>query len=171
MDFQELMQAYFRGERVEALFYLLPAGLLLLGVAATAISAERGGFAWGLAVPLALFGLVAIGIGATVGLRTPAQVAALERAYAEDPAAMVAEELPRMEKVNDGWPKYLALWAVLPLIGLGLRFGLSADWAHGIGSALVLVGAIGILVDGFAERRAQAYTDALEALASEHRAS
>ena len=37
MDFQELMQAYFRGERVEALFYLLPAGLLLLGVAATAI--------------------------------------------------------------------------------------------------------------------------------------
>ena len=95
MDFQELMQAYFRGERVEALFYLLPAGLLLLGVAATAISAERGGFAWGLAVPLALFGLVAIGIGATVGLRTPAQVAALERAYAEDPATMVAEEIGR----------------------------------------------------------------------------
>jgi hypothetical protein len=31
-----------------------------------------------------------------------------------------------------------------------------------VGPALVLVGAVGLLVDGFAERRAHAYTAALE---------
>ncbi len=36
-----------------------------------------------------------------------------------------------------------------------------------LGPALILVGAIGFLIDGFAERRAQPYTDALESLAAE----
>jgi lipoprotein signal peptidase len=73
-----------------------------------------------------------------------------------------------MKKVNDNWPIYLSTWTVLVLVGLGLRFGLKADWAHGLGPALILVGAIGFLIDGFAERRAQPYTDALETLAAEH---
>lgn len=168
MDFQELMQAYFRGERIEALYYILPAGLLLIGLAATALASDRGGFGWGLAVPLALFGVVAIGTGLGVGLRTPAQVAQLSQAYQQDPAAMLAAEIPRMHKVNANWPVYIITWTVLVVIGLGLRFGLKADWAHGLGPALVLVGAVGFLIDGFAERRARPYTAALEQLAVNH---
>lgn len=167
MDFLDVMHSYFRGERIEAFFYILPAGLLMLGLAATALKVDRGGFGWGMAVPLCLFGLVAIGTGAVVGARTPAQVDAIERAYEADPAGMVADELPRMEKVNANWPRLVATWAVLTLIGLALRFGLQADWAHGLGPALVLIGAAGFLIDGFAERRARPYTAALESIAAQ----
>ena len=167
MDFLDAMHTYFRGERVEAFFYILPAGLLMLGLAATALTSYRDGFGWGLAVPLVLVGAILIGTGATIGARTPGQVAGLERAFREDPAAMLAEEVPRMEKVNANWPRILAVWAGFVVVGLALRFGLSADWARGVGSALVLIGGVGFLIDGFAERRAHPYTAALERLAAE----
>ena len=80
---------------------------------------------------------------------------------------MLAEEMPRMNQVNANWPRLIATWAALVVIGLGLRFGLKADWAHGVGPALILVGAIGFLIDGFAERRAQPYTAALQQLAKQ----
>lgn len=168
MPFLDTMHAYFRGERIEALYFIVPVGVAMLAFAAVTLRAERGGFAWGLAVPLVLFGIVAIGTGAVVGLRTPAQVADLEAGYQSDPSAMLAKELPRMEKVNDNWPRLVATWAALVVIGLGLRFGFKTDWAHGVGPALVLIGAMGFLIDGFAERRARPYTAALEALSAEH---
>ncbi|MEZ4384254.1 MAG: hypothetical protein R3A79_23170 [Nannocystaceae bacterium] len=167
MGFHEIMLEYFRGERVGALLFILPVGLLLVGLAITALKAERGAFALGLAIPTALVGVLLIGAGATIGLRTPGQVAALERAHAEDPAAMVAVELPRMRKVNANWPRLVAVWAGFVVIGLGLRFGARAEWAHGVGPALILIGACGLLIDGFAERRAIPYTAALAALAAE----
>jgi hypothetical protein len=164
MPFVDVMHSYFRGERIEALCFIMPLGVAFLGLAAVTLRAERGSFAWGLAIPLALFGLVAIGTGAAIGLRTPGQLAELEAGYESDPSAMLAQELPRMEKVNANWPRLVAAWAALLLIGLGLRFGLKADWAHGLGPALILIGACGFLIDGFAERRARPYTQALEAL-------
>lgn len=166
MDFTEIMHAYFRGEKIEALFYIVPAGLLLLGLAATALATDRGGFGWGFAVPLVLCGLLLTGVGASIGARTPAQVEALDQAYAEDSAAMVAEELPRMEAVNANWPRLVGTWAAFVVVGMVLRFALKADWAHGVGPALIIVGAFGFLIDGFAERRARPYTAALEALAA-----
>ena len=167
MPFLEIMNSYFRGERIEALCFIVPIGFAMLAFAAVTLRAERGGFAWGLAVPLALFGLFAIGVGAAVGLRTTGQVAAIEASFETDRAAMLAEELPRMQKVNDNWPTYIGMWTALVLLGLGLRFGLKADWAHGVGPAIILIGALGFLIDGFAERRARPYTAALEALAAD----
>jgi hypothetical protein len=161
------MHAYFRGERIEAFYFILPVGVAFLAFAVVALRAERGGFAWGLAVPLVLFGLIAIGTGAAVGFRTTGQVAEIEARYKSDPSAMLAEELPRMRKVNGNWSIYLGTWTLLVLVGLGLRFGLEADWAHGVGPALILIGAVGFLIDGFAERRARPYTEALEALSAE----
>ena len=168
MSFIEIMQAYFRGERLEALYYILPSGCLLLGLAATALVADRGSFGWGLAAPLFLFGLVAIATGAHIAWRTPDQVAAIEAQYQQDPAMMLEAEMPRMAAVNANWPRLLAAWAALVVVGLALRFGLAADWAHGLGPALILIGAIGFLIDGFAERRARPYTQALQQLAAEH---
>jgi len=169
MPFVEIMHAYFRGERVEALCFIVPIGVAMLAFAAVTLRAERGGFAWGLAIPLVVFGLFAIGVGAAVGLRTAAQVAGIESGFQDDPGAMLAKELPRMQTVNSNWPTYIGMWTALVLMGLGLRFGLKADWAHGVGPALILIGAMGFLIDGFAERRARPYTQALEALAAEHR--
>ncbi|MCU0633627.1 MAG: hypothetical protein MUE41_02035, partial [Gemmatimonadaceae bacterium] len=111
----------------------------------------------------ALFGTVALVTGLAVGLRTPKQVATLERMWAASPAALLRAEVPRMQRVNANWPRYLALWAVCAVVGLVLRFGVPREWAHGVGPALLLVGAIGVVIDGFAERRAREYTQALEA--------
>lgn len=167
MSFLDVMHAYFRGERIEALLFIVPVGVVFLILATVALKTERGGFAWGLAIPLILFGLLSVVTGSSVGLRTASQVAGIEQGYAQQPAAMVERELPRMHVVNANWPIYLTTWAVLVVVGLALRFGLSADWAHGVGPALMLVGAVGFLIDGFAERRARPYTAALEALAAE----
>ena len=168
MPFLDEMHAYFRGERIESLYFIVPIGIAMVAFAGVTLRAERGGFAWGLAVPLVLFGVFAIGIGAAVGLRTAGQVADVEAAFQNDPGAMVAEELPRMQKVNDNWPMYIGMWTTLVLVGLGLRFGLKSDWAHGVGPAIILIGAMGFLIDGFAERRARPYTEALQILAAEH---
>jgi hypothetical protein len=171
MPFLTQMQSYFRGERLEAMFYIGPAGLLLWALALTALKAEKGAFAWGLAVPWFLFGLVLAGVGGGVAVRTPSQVAALEQEYAASPKAMVEKELPRMRQVNRMWPIYLSVWTALVVLGLALRFAFKADWAHGVGPALILVGAFGFLIDGFAERRARPYTAALEQLAEQQGAA
>lgn len=170
MPFLEIMHAYFRGERIESLYFIVPIGVAMVAFAALTLRAERGGFAWGLAVPLIVFGLFAIGVGAAVGLRTAGQIAGIEAGFHNDAGAMLAEELPRMQKVNDSWPIYIGMWTTLVLVGLGLRFGLKADWAHGVGPALILIGALGFLIDGFAERRARPYTAALEYLAADEQA-
>lgn len=168
MTFLEQLRDYFHGERFEALAFIAPAGLVLFVLAVAAMKSEGGPFGVGVAVPCVIFGLVLLGTGLGVGLRTAGQVTTLEAELASSPKAMVEKELPRMRKVNANWPVYLGVWTALVVAGLALRFGLKADWAHGVGPALLLVGAMGFLIDGFAERRARPYTKALEALAAEH---
>lgn len=165
MTFLQHMHEYFRGERLEALLFILPAAAVLLVLAGVALRTQGGAFGLGLSIPLALFGLLAGTVGLSVGLRTAGQVAALEQEYAASPKDMVTRELPRMRKVNAAWPVYLWGYAVFAVLGLGLRFGLGSEWAQGVGPALVLIAGIGLLIDGFAERRARPYTQALEALA------
>ena len=167
MSFFDVMQAYFRGEKLEALCFILPIGLLLLAFGAVALKAERGGYAWGIAIPCFLFGLVLVGTGIGVGGRTSGQVAELERGFAKAPAAMVAKELPRMEKVNSNFRTTFIAFGVLAVLGLALHY-LVAGWGRGLGAVLLLVGAIGLLIDGFAERRALPYTAALQKLAAQH---
>ena len=100
MSFLEIMHTYFHGEKFEALYFILPVGILLLSFGVVALKAERGGFAWGVAIPCLLFGLIFMGTGIGVGTRTKGQVADHEQTFQKSPAAMVQKELPRMEKVN-----------------------------------------------------------------------
>lgn len=166
MPFLEVMHQYFRGEKLEAWFFILPSGLALVGFGITALRLERGSFAWGVAVPALLFGLVLAGTGLGVGLRTDRQVAALERGFSESPAALVLDELPRMKKVNANFRLTFVVFGVVVAIGLLLHYTVSAGWGRGLGAALVLIGGLGLLIDGFAERRAVPYTTALEQLHS-----
>ena len=71
-----------------------------------------------------------------------------------------------MQTVNGAWKIYLAAWAVFGLVGLALRFATRGDFTQGLGVALVFFSGIGLLIDGFAERRAQRYTAVLEASSS-----
>lgn len=164
MPFLEIMQEYFRGERAEALWFIAPVGLASLGLAAVVFRTQRDGFMWGVGTPFVVLGLALLVVGTSVGLRTPGQVEELTALYQRDVVAFVAQELPRMEQVNRAWPVYLGTWVTFMVLGLGLRFGLHADWAQGLGIALAFFGGVGLMIDGFAERRARPYTTALEQL-------
>ena len=81
MSFIEIMQIYFRGEKIEAIWFILPIGVLLVAFGVMALKAERGGFAWGVAIPCFLFGIVLIAIGAGISLRTAGQVDEITRGF------------------------------------------------------------------------------------------
>ena len=171
MSFLDVLHTYFRGEKIEALAFILPIGLALLAFGLVILKVERNGFTWGAAVPSILFGLVLIGTGIGVGRRTSGQVAELTRSFEEAPAIMVQTELPRMHKVNANFRTTFWAFGMLVVLGLILLYLVRAEWAQGLGSALILAGAIGLLIDGFAERRAVPYTAALEDLAEQHQVS
>ncbi len=169
MSFLDVMHHYFRGEKLEALGFILPLGMLLAAFGVVALKVERSGFTWGAGVPAVVLGVVLMATGLGVGGRTSRQVAELARRFEQEPAAMVREELPRMQKVDANFRATFAAFGVAAAVGLALVYGVRAEWAQGLGSVLVLAGALGLLVDGFASRRAAPYTAALEELAERHR--
>lgn len=164
--FLQILNTYFWGERAEALFFIVPIGILSLVFAGVVYRTQQGGFMWGIVIPFVLLGLALLVTGAVVGLRTSGQVEHLTAIYQTDKAAFIAEEMPRMEQVNANWPRYIAMYVVLLVLGAVLRFAVHKDWALSAGTALLLFAAIGLFIDGFAERRAEPYTKALQALSS-----
>lgn len=169
MSFIEIMNTYFRGEKTEAVWFIAVTGILLAIFGLVTLKAERGGYAWGVAVPSILFGLVLIGVGVGVGSRTAGQVAEIERSFYQNPSVLVQKELPRMEKVNANFRVTFYALGVLAAVGLLIHYLAGPEWGRGLGSTLILLGAIGLLIDGFAERRAEPYTAALVRLGVEHR--
>jgi len=168
MDFITVMHSYFRGEKLEAAFFIAPMGLMFLGLAYGAWRSEQGAFMWGAIIPAAIFGLVFLGTGIGVAGRTAGQVAGLEAALSQDTIAMLQAEIPRMQQVMLNFSRMLPTMGGLALLGLALRFGVRTEWAMSLGAVLVAAGGVGLLIDGFAERRGHPYVAALQALAAEH---
>jgi len=166
MSFLDIMHSYFQGEKLEAWFFILPVGLLLIGFGVVALKAEEGGFAWGIAIPCFVFGVILAATGIGVGSRTNNQVAELEAAYQADPVAMQATELPRMKKVNANFRLTYWVFGAIALLGLVIHYLGGMQFGRGFGLMLLLGGAIGLLIDGFAERRAEPYTQALQEITS-----
>ena len=162
MNLLEAMATYFQGEKTEALVFILPIGLLSLAFGGWLASDNPGGFARGVAIPFLVMGLVTAVVGGVVGYRTPTQVETLQVSVAASPEPAVQAERARMEKVNRAWPVYLVAWAAFGVVGLALRFATRGDFTQGLGIALVFFAGVGLLVDGFAERRTHPYTAALE---------
>lgn len=164
MRFTDILHAYFRGESVEAWFFIVPAGLLLVAVGCALLWQNRSPFDMGLALPSLLFGLILIATGVTVGARTPSQVQQLLQTYERSPAQLAQTELPRMEKVVQNFRSTFYAFGALTAVGLVLIYGLRREWTTGLGIALVLGAGIGLTVDGVAERRTHSYVAALKSL-------
>ena len=158
MKFLETMLPYFQGEKIEALVFILPIGLLCLIFGGWLLSEGHPGFARGVAIPFIAMGLVIAVIGGTVGFRTPAQTSQIQQSYSVDPAGTIKSEIIRMEKVNNAWRWYLAIWVAFAIVGLGLRLFTTSDFLRGFGIALVFFAGVGLMIDGFADRRAQIYS-------------
>jgi hypothetical protein len=163
MNLVDVMTDYLRGEKLEALVFILPLGLASIVFGAWLLTDTKEPFFRGIACPFLVLGLALTFVGATVGFRTPAQAERLTTAFVTQPEATRAEEQARMEKVNGARSMYLAVRATFAVVGLLLRFALQNEFGRGIGIALVFFAGVGLLIDGFAERRAHPYTKALEA--------
>lgn len=166
LDLLKSMQIYFQGEKIEALVFILPIGILALIFSIWLLTDSPTQFMRGLFVPLFLMGLILSAVGGVVGFRTPSQLSQLEQGLQVDPKATLAAESARMEKVNSAWGRYLLLWGIFGVAGLVLRLATQKDFVQGMGVALVLFSAVGLIVDGFAERRAHAYVSVLSAVAN-----
>jgi len=161
MSFVEILQEYFRGEKH------LGIALAVVGVAALAgafwvFRTQSGAFAWGLLVPLAIVGAAFVGGGAFLAIRSDRQITELTAQYEKDPGALLAAEVPRMERVNANWPRIKIAWSVVTVIALALLLAVRREWAPAVGLSLLAVTTTLLFTDVFAERRALIYTRALE---------
>ncbi|MFN7130477.1 MAG: hypothetical protein ACK4N5_00245 [Myxococcales bacterium] len=162
MDVQARIATYFRGEKAESVVFVA-LGVLAL-VASVALFRSAGPWRhmlW----PLAAIGLVQIVVGGSVGLRTDAQLAAIEARLASEPGAVKADETSRMGKVMAGFRLYKAVEVAVVLAGIALVFVFGYGHAlHAVGAGLILQGALMLVLDLFAEGRGHDYLAALASL-------
>lgn len=165
MDFLEIMNSYFRSEKIAALCLILPAGLVMLACAYLLWRGESRTFALGGIIPLIVFGLILAGIGAGVGFGSSSKAATIERQYAEAPGIVAKSELQRMEKVIRNFHTTLLVYGFLALIGLGAYYFVPWDFAKSAGFVLIIASGLGLAIDSTAERRAEPYLAALNEIA------
>lgn len=162
MPFLEYMPQYFAGEKAIG-YYAIPIGLVTICIAASIYW-----FYWsnhlarGLFYPLLLVGLVAVGVGGGMYVKSQGDIVRLTIAHEARPLETVQAEVERMAKVNANWMHLKAVWTVLILVGMGVVFGVKHETWEGVALGLLLIGALGFVVDHTAERRALIYAQQLQ---------
>jgi hypothetical protein len=162
MDFLQARESYFRGERFTG-YVMVPVGAVALGAAIYLWKGQGTGLGRGMAVPLAIAGLAML-VGSLLFVRgVNARGDRLTELHATDAAAPVAEEAARMEKVNGNWAALKITWTVVMCACLGVIFGVKREWVVGVALAMLMLAAAAMVLDTFAERRAEVYADRLAA--------
>lgn len=165
MDAEQILGEYFAGERAEA-FWILAAGCASLAAALVLWFWGREPFARGLALGLLLVAGLGTTVGSTVYFRSDAQSQQLIEWRQADPARFAAEEGPRIRQVVTSFGYYRIGYAIAVLAALALVFLLGRPFQHGLAVGLLVLAAMGLTVDFYAERRAVTYVTALEAQGS-----
>ena len=147
MNVESILRAYFHGEKSEAALILL-AGVVCLVAAVWLWFWIREPFARGLAGSLLLVAALGLGVGGSVYFRTDGQVRELVELQRADPARFAAEEEPRIRPV-------VRVLVLLVFVVRGPTF-------HGLAVGLLVLAAMGLTIDYYAEARAVRYVGALE---------
>lgn len=162
------MLVYFAAEKREALLFVgFGMTALLLGLGVLAVRERFSPFLQGVAYPLVAVAMIQVAVGANVYLRTDDQLSALQTQLEQAPDVFKAEESARMRVVNRNFDLYKRLEIGLLLIGVACAaFGAARDRGllAGVGTGLVVQGGLMLVLDFFAEARADVYTAALLAL-------
>jgi hypothetical protein len=157
------MNSYFSAEKQESLIFIA-VGLLAIGISVWLWM--NGHRLKSMAYPLVTIAVMQIVVGASVYLRTDAQLSTLSAQLNANPAALKAEETTRMQTVMKNFSIYKVVEMVLLIIGVGLiAFLQRHDLAAGIGVGLVLQAAFTLTLDIFAEARGADYLSAIRSLA------
>lgn len=112
----------------------------------------------GMLYPMALFGLIEVGVGAGLFLKTDKQVSGLMQLQAKSVAEFKKVEVPRMQKVMRNFKVLKIAW--LFLIGASVALGfyfLNNDFIYSFCMGLVIQVAVLLIFDLYAEKRASAY--------------
>ena len=163
MDFEQIVRWYFAGEKAEA-FWILAAGVVSLVGAILLWFMAREPFARGLAMALLIVAGLGLGVGGTVYFRSGVQSRQLIEQQRTNPAQFAAEEGPRIQQVVKSFAQYRIGYAVAVLLALFFVFVMGKPSQHGFAVGLLLLAALGLTIDFFAERRAEQYQQALQAV-------
>ncbi len=163
MDFEQVVRWYFAGEKAEA-FWILTAGVVSLLGAIVLWFVARDQFARGLALALLIMAGLGLSVGGTVYFRSDAQSQQLLEQQRTNPSQFAAEEGPRIQQVARSFAQYRIGYAVAVLLALFFVFVMGKPSQHGFAVGLLLLAALGLAIDFFAERRAEQYLQALQAL-------
>ena len=164
MDFTQQLIGYYKGEWLEAAL-LSAFGLTMVAVViAMWFFIDQNMLLKGLFYPIAFLALFTTLAGGFNVYNNSQRLAAMPTQYAENPKVFVQAEVQRFESkngVNAWWLPLKLLWVALALGGVVATFSTRSDFVHGIAMGLVIIGAIGLVIDGFAHHRAKQYTSAL----------
>ena len=158
----EALKTYFAAERLTGAILAIY-GVVILGAVAY-LHQTHTAFGGGLVVPLGLLGLGAVVGGSVLAIKTGPQLEALLALAAPE---LLAQELPRMQKVNANWVWLKSTWSVLIAVSLVVLWTVKRDGATGVALAFLVAASSAMVLDVFAERRARVYTAALERRAAE----
>ena len=152
---------YFGGEKHAGLL-AAAAGIAAIGVAAILLAPRHELRAF--ATTLGIIGLLEVGIGVGLYLKTGPQIDRLAAQLAADPPRLLREEGARMEKVQRNFVVLESLWIAL----LGGGAVAAVAWkqrptAGGIALALVVQAGFFLAFDVVAERRGAVYLARLKA--------
>ena len=156
---EEQMLQYFHGERSESLVFLMVAGAaILLSVYLLANESDHRF----VAAPLLVVAALQLVTGAAVFLRTPKQITRLAVQLDDQPEAFRSAELPRMERVQRNFRIVKVIEIVLILAGILLTYLYRENAAlYAVGIGLIAQGSASLVLDLFAERRADIYLEVL----------
>lgn len=162
---RDQMLVYFAAEKAESLLF---AGLgmtaLLLGLGVLTVRERFSPFLQGVAYPLVAVAMIQVAVGANIYLRTDEQLSALQAQLQAAPDAFKTEETARMRVVNRNFDLYKRLEIGLLLVGVACAaLGAARNrWLlAGVGTGLLVQSGLMLVLDVFAQARADLYTAAL----------
>lgn len=165
MGFSEAVDLYFRGERITG-YALIPIGVVAVAAGVLLWRAHGAPMARGMGIPLLVAGVLMMAGGGFLVRAVDARAERLAAAHDDEPAAPLAAEIERIEKVNGNWMPLKIAWAALAATAFALLFFVSREWVHGLALTLLLIAAALTTLDTFAEKRAVTYESQLRALAA-----
>lgn len=159
------IEKYFTAEKQESRLFLFigAAGVITAIILFFFVNTS---FFKGMAIPLALLGLLLGIVGFTVYRRSDADRIRNVYAYDMNPAELKDKELPRMKTVMKNFILYRWMEIVFILAGTYLLYYFRDKTAKqfwvGIGTGLIIMSVLALIADYFAEQRGHIYTKGIE---------
>jgi hypothetical protein len=146
---------YFLAEKHESLLFML----ISVAAIVTAIFLFKTNSEYkGMAYPLIAIALIQLVVGGTVYFRTYGQIKNLAEQLKTNPSAYKADELARMQTVNNSFKIYKAIEIVLLLAGILMTLAFRQNQLLcAIAVGVIIQSSIMLVLDLFAEKRAEEY--------------